>query len=511
MAQPGRIDVRDPRTGATEFSFDAADAATVAAAAKRLRAHQPGWEALGVGGRIAVMQRWAESIQRHSAAIIEADSRDTGYGQISRISTQMMLGVIRGTCAAAPAQYQAALRAGAAPGMPHVRYDSVLKAFPLVGVISPWNAPTMLSMLHAIPPLVAGSAMLVKPSEVTPRFVTPLRASIAEVPELAAVFEFVLGDGATGAAVVDNVDLISFTGSVPNGRRVAEACARRLIPCELELGGKDPLIVTATAKIADAVSAAVRGALTSTGQVCFSIERVYVERPIHDAFVAALTERCAQVRINHPSPLEGSLGPFIFARQAQIVDAHLADALAKGATLVAGGKSFSLDGGLYMRPTILTNVTHDMQIMREETFGPVIPVMAYDTADDAVRLANDTDFGLSAAVIAGTEEEARAIAVRINAGNISVQDAFLTFAAGAAEADAFGASGLGGKRSGIQRYLKRKALLISSAAPVCLSVSLKPMPKEVSKPPTCSNTRRRIMTQAAVTAENSRTEVSEQL
>jgi succinate-semialdehyde dehydrogenase/glutarate-semialdehyde dehydrogenase len=469
MADAARIDVRDPRSGNTEFSFDAADAAAVAAKARRLRANQPAWEALGLNGRIAVMHRWAESLQRHAAAIIEADSRDTGYGEVSRISVQMTLGVIRGTCAAAPAQLQAALRSGISPAMPHIRYESVLQAFPLVGVIAPWNAPTMLSMLHAIPPLVAGSAVVVKPSEVTPRFVAPLRASVAEVPELAAVFDFVLGDGATGAAVVDTVDLVSFTGSVPNGRRVAEACARRLIPCELELGGKDPLIITATANIEHAVSAAVRGALTSSGQVCFSIERVYVERPIHDRFVDALVERCALIRVNHPRPLEGSLGPFIFARQAQIVDAHLSDALAKGAVIRCGGKSFTLDGGLYMQPTVLTHVTHDMQIMREETFGPVIPVMAYDTPDRAVALANDTDFGLSAAVLAGSEEEARAIAVRLNAGNISVQDAFLTFAAGAAEADSFAFSGLGGKRSGIQRYLKRKALLINSAVPVCLT------------------------------------------
>jgi len=463
-----RIPVRDPRTGTTEFELQALDATEVASLCARLRKNQRAWEALGLKGRIEVMQRWGQAVARHAQAIVAADARDTGYNQVSQISAQMLLGTIRGTCAGAPAQYDAALRSGASL-LPNVRYESVLKAFPVVGVISPWNAPTMLSMLHAIPPLVAGCAVVVKPSEVTPRFVTPLLASIAEVPELAAVFDFAQGDGETGAAVVENVDLISFTGSVPNGRKVAQACARRLIPCELELGGKDPLVVTATANIDHAVSAAVRGALTSTGQVCFSIERVYVERSIHDEFVQALVARCQQIQVNHPQPLQGHMGPFIFERQARIVDGHLDDALAKGAKLVAGGKSFSLDGGLYMQPTILTQVTHDMQIMKDETFGPVIPVMAFDTADEAVELANDTEFGLSAAVIAGTEAEALAIARRINAGNVSVQDAFLTFAAAPAESDSFGASGLGGKRSGIQRYLKRQALLISSAAPTCLT------------------------------------------
>lgn len=464
-----QIDVRDPLTGQVEFAIPAADTEAVGAQARALRARQPAWEALGLEARIAVMKRWGEAVERHAEAIIEADSRDTGYGQISRIAPQMIQGFLRGTCIAAPAQWAAALRSGTSPVMPGVRYESVLKAYPLVGVIAPWNAPTMLSMLHAIPPLVAGSAVLVKPSEVTPRYVEALRASIAEVPELAEVFEFVLGDGATGAALVENSDLISFTGSVSNGRKVAEACARRFIPCELELGGKDPLVVLASAKLDDAVSAAVRGALTSTGQVCFSIERVYVQRPILDEFVAQLVERSAQIRLNHPNRLDGQLSPFTFGRQAEIVDAHLEDAVARGATIIAGGKSFVLDGARYMKPTILTGVTHEMRVMREETFGPVIPVMAFDTADEAVALANDTDFGLSAAVMAGSEEEALGVARRINAGNVSVQDAFLTFVAAPAEGDSFGASGLGGKRSGIQRYLKRQALLINSSTPVCLT------------------------------------------
>jgi succinate-semialdehyde dehydrogenase / glutarate-semialdehyde dehydrogenase len=308
--------------------------------------------------------------------------------------------------------------------------------------------------------------VLVKQSEVTPRFVAPLMASMADVPELAAVFDFVLGGAVTGAALIDQVDFISFTGSMPNGRKVAQACAGRFIPCELELGGKDPLVITATADIEDAVSATVRGACSGTGQVCFSIERVYVERPIFDRYIAALAERVGKVRLRHPNPNEGEIGPFTMRRQASIVDAHLDDALAKGATIVTGGKSFELGGGLYMKPTILTGVTHDMRIMQEETFGPVIPVMAYDTPNEAVTLASDTAFGLSAAVIARTDAEATAIASRINAANVSVQDSFLTFAAAPAESDSFGASGLGGKRTGIQRYLKRQALLHNMARPV---------------------------------------------
>ncbi|HEX4111834.1 MAG TPA: aldehyde dehydrogenase family protein [Stellaceae bacterium] len=468
MSEARQVEVLDPRTGKVDLVLDCADVGQVKAKADQLRARQPAWAALGVEGRVAVLRRWSEALNRYGKAIGEADARDTG-GALSRQVPQIVQGFIAAHTAAASTQYKAMFREGVSPGMPHVRYDTVLKPFPLVGVISPWNAPTMLTMHRSILPLLAGCAVLVKPSEVTPRFVAPLKASMADVPELDAAFDFVLGDGATGAALVEQVDFISFTGSMPNGRKVAQACAGRFIPCELELGGKDPLIVTATANIDDAVSATVRGALSGTGQVCFSIERVYVERPIYTRYLAALTERVGKVRLRHPNPNEGEIGPFTMRRQASIVDAHLDDALAKGAQIVTGGRSFELDGGLYMKPTILTGVTHDMRIMREETFGPVIPVMAYDTPDEAVALANDTDFGLSAAVIAGTDAEATAIASRINAGNLSVQDSFLTFAAAPAESDSFGASGLGGKRSGIQRYLKRQALLHNTARPICLT------------------------------------------
>ena len=459
------LPVRNPRTGDVDLHITPASSEEVAAAAARLRAAQPAWGQAPVEHRIAVMQRWAEVIRARRQEIVDADAADTGYGQISQIAPDMMLGAIFGGSRSAAAAFAAARRQGVSPNMPHVSYDSVLKPFALVGVISPWNAPTMLSMLHVIPPLFAGCAVLLKPSEVTPRFTRPLMETVREIPELAAVFEVVLGDGETGQAVVDNADLISFTGSVGNGRKVAEACARRLIPVELELGGKDPIVITASADLDKAATAVIRGACTSTGQVCFSIERVYVHESVHDAFVARLLGKAAEVQLNYPDPMQGQLSPFIFERQAQIVADHLNDAVGKGAKVLAGGEVLNLGGGLYMRPTVVTGVTHDMKLMKDETFGPVMPVMAYRTEDEAVALANDTCFGLSAAVMAGTEAEARRIGERINAGNVSLQDCFLTFAAGPVESDSFRASGLGGKRPGIQRYLKRQGLLTNTGEP----------------------------------------------
>ena len=478
------LPVRNPRTGQVDRKILPLTAPQVAAACSELRAAQKAWGSATLEYRISVMRTWAEKLRAYKSRLVEADSADTGGGQISKVAPDMVIGSVMRHCSIAPAIFAQAKRSGVSPGAPNISYDTILKPYPVAGVIGPWNAPLMLSTLHAIPPLFAGCAVIVKPSEVAPRFVDPIMDSIREVPELAAVLKFVVGDGQTGAAIVENVDIVNFTGSVANGRKVAEACARRFIPCMLELGGKDPVVITQTADLDKAASAVLRGAVTSTGQVCFSIERVYVHETVHDEFVERLAAKADRVELNYPDPHGGHIGPFIFDRQAQIVDGHIDDALARGAQIRTGGKSNNLGGGLYMRPTILTGVTHQMQIMRDETFGPVMPVMKYRTEDEAVRLANDTYFGLSAAVIAGTIEEARRIAERIDAGVVSVQDTFLTFAGyGAAEWESFKFSGLGG-RGGMLAFVKKQAVLINSAAPACmLTEHLKAVTHENSQPP----------------------------
>ena len=189
----------------------------------------------------------------------------------------------------------------------------------------------MLSTLDAIPALLAGCAVVIKPSELTPRFIKPMMETIQKVPELAAVFTYIEGDGQTGQSLINNVDVVAFTGSVPTGRKVAKACAERLIPVYLELGGKDPVIVTPTANIEQAATAVLRGAVWGTGQVCFSVERIYVHESIHDAFVEELVRQAEELTLNYPDPRTGDIGPFIMEQQAAIVDAHLEDALAKGA------------------------------------------------------------------------------------------------------------------------------------------------------------------------------------
>jgi acyl-CoA reductase-like NAD-dependent aldehyde dehydrogenase len=461
--QNAMLDVRNPRTGRADFRLAVSSPDEVARKAARLRANQPGWEAMGVEGRCGVMARWLGVVKQRAMDIGEADATDTGGCHTSYIQGFITMGNVAGWLEDAPKAFEALKWQGMSTSMPTVEIESQVVAYPLVGVISPWNAPLMLALLDAVPALFAGSAVLLKPSEVTPRVIETLFETVREVPELAGVFDYVTGPGEVGQAVIAEADTICFTGSVPTGRKVAVACAERLIPCNLELGGKDPCVVTETADLERAATAVLRGAVYATGQVCYSVERVYVHESVHDAFVEKLVEKAKAVRLNADNPRAGHIGPFTFAPQADIVIRHLEDAKAKGAQVLTGGAVENMGGGLYLRPTVLTGVTHDMLIMQDETFGPCIPVMAYADTEEAIRLANDTQFGLTASVIAGDVAEAKAIGRQINAGGIFLQDTFLTYAKlGTYGSDSFGCSGYGAPRIGpesLRRFLRRKSLL----------------------------------------------------
>lgn len=463
------LPVRNPRTGEHEFEIAVSTPADVARQADALRSNQVAWQAMGLDGRISVMRRWLGEVARRAEQIGERDAADTGGVSTSWSQGYITLANIDGWIADAHDALERFAVHRRSVSMPEVEVRSQLVPYSLVGVISPWNAPMMLALLDAIPALFAGSAVLLKPSEITPRFIEPLFESVRAVPELASVFDYALGNGATGAEIIEHVDMVCFTGSVPTGRKVALSCARRLIPAYLELGGKDPAIITASADIDRATTAVLRGAVYATGQVCYSVERVYVHESVHDAFVDELVRKAELVTLNDADPKDGLLGPFIFERQADIVTAHLENAVAGGARVVTGGVVENLGGGLYMRPTVLVDVNHDMTIMREETFGPTIPVMAYGTTDEAIALANDTDFGLTASVIAGSEEEALAIAERVDAGSVFIQDTFLTFGKmRTIGTNAFGHSGIGGARTGpdsIMRFIRRKALMTNHGEP----------------------------------------------
>jgi acyl-CoA reductase-like NAD-dependent aldehyde dehydrogenase len=425
-----------------------------------MRAAQPAWQALGAEGRAKILEAWSQAMIAGAEPILDALAADTGRYLIGMAELHGVPGMVARWKEAAPRLLDVSgERDSATPGV-GVRDNWV--PLGLVGVISPWNFPLLLSMIDAMPALAAGCAVIVKPSEVTPRFAEPLMESIEQFPELAAVFRFVPGDGATGAALIDEVDAIAFTGSVKTGRIVAEACARRFIPAFLELGGKDPCIVLASADPADAARIVLRASVQATGQACQSLERVYVHESIYDDFISALTDGASALDLNYPDIHQGHIGPLIFGQQAEIIRSHLDDAKARGAKVLTGGQIEEHGGGLWIRPTVVVNVDHSMQLMRDETFGPVIPVMSYKEVDDAIRLANDTDYGLSAAVL-GEAAEADRVARQLNAGAVSINDGGMTTEVHDATHDAFGYSGMGVSRmgqSGLMRYLRRKALLI---------------------------------------------------
>lgn len=464
--------VRNPRTGNHDYSFDPAGTEQLTEIAGRLRQAQPGWASRKSEERSEILRRWADAIDQSGEQIAAALAADTGRGTISRMEVASVVELIRRWAARAPQLIAAQQEANQPTSHPTISTSTTIVPYPLVGVISPWNFPLTLSLIDTVPALAAGCAALVKPSEVTPRFVEPLLAATAKVPEVGEVLAFALGDGATGAALIDLVDFVCFTGSVPTGRKVAEAAARAFIPASLELGGKDPMIVLASADPETAASIALRASIVNSGQACQSIERIYVERPIAAPFLAALARQAEAVRLTYPDIGEGDIGPFILERQARIVEAQIADARAKGARLLTGGRVEELGGGLYLRPTVLAEVTPDMTIMTEETFGPVIPVTVADSLDEAVRLANQSDYGLSGAVIAGTAEEAEAVGCQLNVGAVSINDGSLTGLVWEAEKSSFGASGLGPSRmgaSGLTRFFRRRVLIRQAGAALPLS------------------------------------------
>ena len=465
------LSVRNPRTGIADHDIVVAGPDEVAARAAKLRERQPAWAAKTLEERTEVMRRWVGEFAKVAKQFGEIEAIDTGGTHTSYVQGFITLENINGWIEDAAASIERASVHRTAVSMPTVEVRSQLVPYQLVGVISPWNAPTMLALLDAVPALFAGCAVLWKPSEVTPRFIEFFFETVRAVPELAEVFDFVLGDGATGAEVVQQADVICFTGSVETGRKIAVAAAERLVPAYLELGGKDPVIVTETADLDRATTAVLRGGSYATGMVCFSVERVYVHESIHDAFLAELVRKAEQVHLNYDNPKAGHIGPFTFGAQPAKVIEHVEDAVSKGATVHTGGE-IEDHGGLYIRPTVLSGVDHSMRIMTEETFGPCLPVMPYRDIEEAIALANDTVYGLTASVIAGTEEEAIEIGMRINAGTIFIQDTFLMSAKGRTiGTHSFGVSGVGGGRTGpdaIQRFLRRKGLLIQHGAPANL-------------------------------------------
>lgn len=458
-----KIDVRNPRNSKVDYWITPPTSEQLVAQCKQLREAQIDWQKGGLEQRIEALQQWKQALLAQKDKLTQALVTDTGRLSVSKLEIDSFISGIDRWCRLAPELL--AKEDEKATAIPFIRLQQDFVPYSLVGVISPWNFPLLLSTIDTIPALLAGCAVIVKPSEIAPRFIHPLVETITSVPKLRDILTYVEGAGDTGQALIESVDLVCFTGSVATGKKVAEAAARRFIPAFLELGGKDPAIVLESANLELATSAILWGSVVNTGQSCLSIERIYVAQSIFENFVEKLVEKTQHIQLAYPSVESGEVGPIIAQRQAAIIAEHLQDAVEKGARIHCGGKVEEWDGGLWCRPTVLTQVNHSMKVMTEETFGPIMPVMPFSTIEEAIALANDTIYGLSAAVFAGSQAEALEVASRIDAGAISINDAALTAIMHEAEKNSFKFSGMGGSRmgaAGLKRFMRKKAFLIKT-------------------------------------------------
>ncbi len=460
MSQP--IEIRNPRTGKYDYVIVPPPEKLLVQQCNRLRRAQQNWFDLGLNARIDALLKLKDTIYSTQDVLIEALTIDTGRLRESKLEVDSFFSSIERWCRLSSKLLQDTEKG---TSIPFVNLQQTAVPYSLVGVISPWNFPLLLSTIDAIPALLAGCAVIVKPSELTPRFMAPLMNAISNVPHLRDILTFIEGDGKTGANLVDNVDLICFTGSVETGQQVAIAAARRFIPAFLELGGKDPAIVLESADIELATSAILWGSVVNSGQSCLSIERIYVDKNTYEDFYHKLVAKAHKINLAYPTLESGEIGPIISEKQAAIINEHLQDAVEKGAVIHCGGEVEKIGGGWWCQPTIITEVNHDMKLMNEETFAPIMPIMSFSTVQEAIELANDTYYGLSAAVFAESREEALEIARQIDAGAISINDAGLTSMMHEAEKNAFKFSGLGASRMGasaLTRFIRKKAFLIKT-------------------------------------------------
>ncbi|MDI9418570.1 MAG: aldehyde dehydrogenase family protein [Bacillota bacterium] len=334
----------------------------------------------------------------------------------------------------------------------------------VVLVISPWNYPFQLSLVPVIAAVFAGNSVILKPSEVTPKVGAAIKRLIELCEFPPGVVQVALGGKDLGAELVKGgPDYIFFTGSVRTGKTIQQEAAKRLIPTTLELGGKDPMIVCADANLKRAAKGAVWGAFTNMGQVCMSVERLYVERSVHDQFVTLLVAEVE--KLTQGSGSDHDLGAMTWPGQVEIVKEHVNDALTRGAKLLTGlpPDKWDLSKGLFIPLMVLVDVTPEMKIMQEETFGPVLPVMPFEDIDEAVRLANDTSFGLNASVWSSDLKKARRIARELVSGNVVINDVIISVANPHLPFGGVKESGIGRYHGevGLQTFCHQRAVVVS--------------------------------------------------
>jgi len=436
----------NPATGEKLAELVCATPEEVHDVVRRARQAQPAWQALPVAGRVAVLKRFQRQLSEQRERVATLVSREAGKPTVEALTTEIL--VVLDAAEFCIRTAHSFLRDEALPhgnlAMKTKRGKLVREPYGVIGIIAPWNYPFSLPATETLAALVMGNAVVLKPSEMTPLIALELQKLLLASGLDPNLMQVVIGAGAVGGALLESdIDKVVFTGSVATGKRVAESAARRLLPAVLELGGKDPMIVLEDADLDVASSGAVWGSMVNAGQTCLSVERCYVQCGVYERFLELCRQKIEKLRVGEGLGSEVEMGPLINERQLRTVEDHVNDAIARGARLLAGGRRMTELGPNFFAPTLLADVTHGMRIMREETFGPALPVAAFDTDDDAVALANDSEFGLAASVWTGNRKRGEAIAARIKAGTVMINDAISGFGIAEAPHGGFKQSGIG--------------------------------------------------------------------
>ncbi len=435
------------------------DAADLAEIERRARGAQVSWAALSFSERAGQLRRFREAIVEASEEVVATVGAETGKPEHEVYAVELFYPLEGISYWARHAERLLREERITPRLLRHKRVVSRWLPCGVAGIISPWNFPFAIPVGDAIPALMAGNAVVIKPSELTPGSARLAEEIWTRAGLPRGVLQVAVGDGALGAALLERVDVVMFTGSVATGRKIAARCGELLKPCGLELGGKDPMIVCADADLERAANACVWGALLNSGQACLSVERVYVENAVYEAFLGLVEHKVRAVRQGGPGE-PADLGPLISAAQIEKVGQQVRDALERGARAITGGDR-ARRPGFFFQPTVLVDVKPDMACMREETFGPTIPVVAVRDVDEAVRLANASEYGLGASVFTRDRAKGRAIAERLRAGGVCVNDCLANAFVAEAPMGGMKASGLGRRHGaeGIRKFCEQQTIV----------------------------------------------------
>jgi len=453
----------NPATGEVLRELDCADQVEVAAAVSTARLAQPAWAGRSVDQRVAVLREFQRLLHEKKVEVARLITREAGKPYVEALTTEVA--VVLDATRFLIEEAHGFLRDQPLPhgniAMKAKRGRILREPHGVIGIISPWNYPFSIPATEVLAALVTGNAVVLKPSELTSLVALELASLLhaAGIPQ--PVLQVVAGDGMTGAALIDSgLDKLVFTGSAVTGKRIAQAAGQRMLPMLLELGGKDSMLVLDDADLDVASSAAVWGAFMNAGQTCLSVERCYVHHSLYPGFLEACVAKARQLRIGDGMDPQAEVGPMIHERQLRIVESHVEDARARGARVLVGGTRLPEIGPNFYAPTVLADVTQEMQVMREETFGPVLSVAPFEDDQEGVKLTNETEFGLAASVWTRDSRRGEKVARRIHAGTVMVNDMISCFGISEAPHGGVKASGIGRAhgRFGLEEMVRMKYL-----------------------------------------------------